>query len=501
MPTRYLLYLDASAMHCFHWKQGRTRLMERFPTTEAGIGGFARFVQRHRTGLFSLMVDVMEEGFQHEVLPYVRGGDRDAMLKRKGSQAFFGTPLSTAVSLGRERGGRRDERFLFVALTRQALVEPWLQALRAAHAALTGVHSPPLVLDRLMQRLASDRPRCLLVCFTPGGMRQTFFESGRLRFSRLAQSLDDIPIGLEAQCAAEILKTHSYLVGQRLIPRNAPLTVHVLVNDADFKRLRPALADTDELRFEHLPIDVLARKLNLAETPRGSNALPILLGSMMRESGATQLADPGETRYYGIWKMRQAVVGTGLALFAAAMLFAGKVWFDGQSMAQERAGLAARTAAQQRQLAALQQALPPLPVSVDALRPAVETLESLRHEDASPARWLIHLSHALDLHRDVRLEQVDWRYRDAPPDTRVAPGAAGRARLSLPASLASDRRALIETAQAFVEDLSPGTDGSARMTRMPVQLQSDQALRGSSSDEVDTTRPEFEVEFALGARP
>jgi hypothetical protein len=499
MPARILLYLDTAAMHCFAWKNGHVRALAQFGTGEAGISEFARFVQMHRTALFSLLVDLMEEGFQHEVLPHVRGADRDAMLERKCNQAFFGSPLTTAVPLGRERDGRRDERFLFVSLTRHGAIEPWLEALRAASAPLTGVYSPPLLLDRLMQRNAADRPRCLLVNFTPGGMRQTFFDGGRLRFSRLAQSLNDIPIGLEDRCAAEILKTHSYLVGQRMIPRGTPLPVHVLVDHEDFNRLHPALRDSDELRYEHVPIGQLAERIGLADRTPGSSSLPLLLHWLARDTGGKQLANRSERRFYQVWKMRQAVIGAGVALSVAAGLYAGKIWLDSQRMAQESSRLTAEARAQRSELAALRLTVPDGSVSVEALRPAMERLASLRAQSASPREWMVRLSATLDAFPEVRLEQLEWRHRDAAPNTQLPNGSTGRARLSLPEALASDRRGMLDAARDFVTDLSAGTAG-ARLIRMPVELQSDRLFR-SSSEPAAPSRPEFEVEFALEARP
>jgi len=500
MPARLLLYLDTGAMQCFAWRQGHVRLLERFAVNEEGIGAFSRFVHAHRGALFSMLVDLMEEGFQYEVLPHVRGADRDAMLERKANQAFFGSPLSTAISLGREPSGRKDERLLFVALTRNAAVEPWLAALRAANAALIGVFSPPLLLDRLMQRTAADKPRCLLVNFTPGGMRQTFFDAGRLRFSRLAQSLDDIPIGLEDQCAAEVLKTYSYLVGQRLIPRGSPLPVHVLVNHEDYNRLNPSLRDSDELRYQHVPIEQLANKIGLLDHLRGSNALPLLLHWMARDAGATQLANTAERRFYHVWQMRQAILGTGLALFAATMLYAGKVWIDTQQMQAEAEALAVQTRTLSQELADTQQALPDGSLSIEALRPAMETLDTLRSQDASPRAWLNRLSVSLDAYPDVALEQLDWRYVDAAPGTRMGERSTGRALLSLPLTLASDRRALQETARDFAADLAPGSTRS-RLVRMPLDLASDRAFRSSTEDQAPAHRPQFEVEFSLEDRP
>ena len=107
MPTRHLLYLDANSMRCFLWDQGRVSAHGQFSASDEGIAGFARHVQQHSGDLFTLLVDLVEEGFQYETLPFVRGSDREAMIERKRGQAFFGSPLSGAAS---GRPGRGRER-------------------------------------------------------------------------------------------------------------------------------------------------------------------------------------------------------------------------------------------------------------------------------------------------------------------------------------------------------------------------------------------------------
>jgi len=495
MPQRHLLYLDASAMHCFYWKQGQVRLIERFPATETGLAGFVRHIQTYRSAVFSLLVDLMEEGFQFETLPHVSGPDRRAMLRRKADQAFFGSPLSTAVSLGREPAGRRDERFLFIALTRHALIEPWLEVLRANAVALSGVYTPPLILDALSRRLRAPAGTRLLVNFTPGGMRQTFFDNGRLRFSRLAQSLDDIPIGLEDQCAAEILKTHSYLAGQRLIPRNSPLTVHMMVDGADFKRLRPSLRETSELHFEHLPVGQIAAKIGLASAPRGSNSLQVLLQCLGRETGIAQLAPTSETRYFGLWRIRQALVGVSAALFFGAVLYAGKVWFDGQEMLEQAEAMRTMAQRQGAQLKQLETERPALPVAAASLRSAIATLYRLEAQEATPHGWMLQLSRALDQHPDVRLERIDWQLK--PEAERSV--SAGVATLSLPEALAQDRRGLLDRVNRFYDDVRAGAL-SAQIVRSPLNLASSQTF-SADSDAQTKIRPSFAIEFALGDTP
>ena len=494
MQTRHLLYLDANSMRCFLWDQGRVSAHGQFSATDEGIAGFSRHVQQHAGDLYTLLVDLVEEGFHYETLPFVRGADRDAMIERKRGQVFFGSPLSGALSLGREAGGRRDERILFVALTRHAAVEPWLQALRAANAPLTGIHSPALLFDRLAQRLGVDVSRALVVSLAPGGMRQTFFHDGRLRFSRLSVGLHQSGAQLNAQCSAEILKTHSYLVGQRLISRGTRLPVYMLFDDAEYDAVHPALAAIDELEFRHAPLSALAAKIGLRGRTVGSSALPLMLHWMARESGLLQLAPPAERRYYRVWQARQAIHATGVLVLAGSLLFAGKLWFDAYELKERIDYLQTRAATQNAQLRMLLDARPELPVPLGALQPAMDMLETLRAQTTSPRPWLTHLAAALDAHPDIALLSVNWRLADATAERPAA--VLGEARLALPGELADDRRAQIEAAQRFVADLGRAPGRDARMTRMPVDIESDQVFSSSSDAPTTLRRPEFDIEFA-----
>lgn len=496
MPTRHLLYLDANALSSYRWQHGHIVPTGHYPADEAGIRAFADAVRRTGEGLYTLLVDVVEEGFHADTLPSVRGPDRTAMLERKRNQTFFGSPLSGALSTGHDRSGRRhDERFLFLALTRPAIVEPWLQVLRAAHAPLTGIHTVALLLDRLVQRLAPPTERCLLVNLTPAGMRQTFIDHGHLRFSRLAPGLDDFNADTAGRCAGEILKTHSYLVSQRMLPRNGPLPVYLLCDTATYRQLAPALDSADERRYQHVELAQLAQRIGLQDPVDGSDALTTLLHWMAREGGLLQLAPAAERRAFRLWQGRQAIIGTGVALFAAALLFAGKLWYDTAATKADTLQLRINTVALQAHLTRLQAELPPLPVPLDDLRDALHTFDRLHRGAVSPRPWLSHLSAALDAQPELSLSRVDWQF-DA--DQRDA--ASGVARLELPAAMAQDRRAMIDLAEHFLADLARPPATAARVTRMPVDLQSDRAFRSTAGDAAPDT-PELEVSYALRAEP
>ncbi|MCZ4306466.1 hypothetical protein O4G98_17145 [Zoogloeaceae bacterium G21618-S1] len=494
MPVRHLLYLDANALHSFRWQQGSVVPTGRYPADDEGIKAFADAVRQAGSGLYTLLVDVVEEGFHADTLPSVRGPDRTAMLERKRSQAFFGTPFSGALSRGIDRNGRRrDERFLFVALTRPAVVEPWLQVLRVVNAPLTGIHSVALVIDSLIQRLAAPAERCLLVTYAPGGMRQTFVDQGHLRFSRLAPNLNAITPDTAARCAGEILKTHSYLISQRMLPRSGQLPVYILSNAADHAHLAPLLNTSEERIYHHTDIVELSHKTGLSNPGNNSDAMPLMLHWIARESGLLQLAPANERRFFRLWQARQAIIGAGVALFAAALLFAGKLWFDTESIKASTEQLRSDATSTQHSLSQLQAALPALPAPLDDLRDAFHALDAFQAGKASPRPWLNHLSAALDATPELALQSIQWQ-----SDAGDTP-SKGVAKLSLPPQMAVDRRAMVDTAERFLADLARPPGVAARVTRMPVELQSDRAFRSSTDPAGQPPAPTLEVSFALGA--
>ena len=146
MAAKRILLSDGAALVAHLWRAGRLKVEGEFSNEPAGLEALAAYLRKHRSSVYYLLADIAEEGFQLEDLPYVQGGDRDSLLQRRLGQYFYNTPLSLAMSLGRAKEGRRDEKILFAALTRAESFAPWLDTLRESEAILAGVFSVPLVL-------------------------------------------------------------------------------------------------------------------------------------------------------------------------------------------------------------------------------------------------------------------------------------------------------------------------------------------------------------------
>src|SRR3989475_2283024 len=186
---------------------------------EKGVAEFSRYVAGAPGSLFYVLADMVEEDFFQENIPYVRGADRRALLARKLAQRYRDASLALPLSLGSEtHAGRREERILYMSFTNTQLFQPWLEALRSNDGCVVGVFSVALVAAQTGKRLGFKGGRYLMVSRQQGGLRQSYIENGRIRFSRLGRVDFSDPRVIAPDYAAESLRLQQYLANSRTLP-------------------------------------------------------------------------------------------------------------------------------------------------------------------------------------------------------------------------------------------------------------------------------------------
>lgn len=118
-----------------------------FGTDESGRRNFARYLQQTPDYPIYVLVDIMEEEFRTDTIPHVFGSDRKALIKRRQSRLFKETVYFHTQIQGREEQGRRDSKVLFMALSNQEIIRPWLEILEQHKVPLAGMSSLPLVTE------------------------------------------------------------------------------------------------------------------------------------------------------------------------------------------------------------------------------------------------------------------------------------------------------------------------------------------------------------------
>ena len=127
MRSQQLLYLSAYQLVAYRWQAGTLSHTAAFADSEEGYRQFADYLRQHARERFALLVNIAEEGFHVETIPFLRGADREAVIRRKLGQIFFNAPLTASQSLGHEKNKRKDERLLLAALTGSEHLAPWLK--------------------------------------------------------------------------------------------------------------------------------------------------------------------------------------------------------------------------------------------------------------------------------------------------------------------------------------------------------------------------------------
>ncbi|MCX9154840.1 hypothetical protein OPU71_01740 [Niveibacterium sp. 24ML] len=487
---RHLLYLDASGLSCWYWQARALTPGPSFRPDDAGYAEFAGWLEDNKGGYFTLLTDCVEEGFQVETTPYVVGADRRALIARKQNQFFYGSPYASAVSLGRERSGRRDERILFAALTRPALLEPWMERLRAADVVLTSITSPALLLGHAMRHQVRANARLLVVTRTPAGLRQTLFEDGSLRFSRLATTAESHTSAWGASIPFEVQKTYQYLVTQRALARGTQVVVAVIVHGSDLAAVRSACVDSDSLHYLLLDSGERAATIGLATPPEDSDALPLLLHTAATHGGNAQFAPPRD-RMAWRWAIAQRVtLACGLVALAIGLMLAGKAVFDTRMLRQSIEDTLLDAQSNELRYERLLSTMPKLPVSLDALQAGIGGIERIDSLADGPADALVRLSRALDRHPAVTVKRIEWSLAAEQVDEAYRASAASPAKAAavrdvvtleatLPANTPLSQREAVLAINEIIESLRREGAIEASVVRLPFEYTSDRTLRSS----------------------
>lgn len=484
MPQRRVLFVDNSRLAAYRIDAGSILPEAAFVADPAGLEAFAGYLAAHRDSVFMLLVDVVEEGFQSDDVPYSRGKDRSALVARKLSQHFYGTPYALAQSQGRLKGGRRDERLLLMALTQPQHFDPWFAALHDSRIILAGIWSLPQVICGLLPRQAPAQ--LLLLTQTHAGLRQTLCVDGRLRFSRLTPLIHDSGATAAVAAAGEAAKMHQYLSSQRLIERDKPLVTWVLTHPAAAAAMRSHCRSDASLQFEMLDLLQEAGRAGLRTPPADSHAEMLFCHLLAKKPPAAQFAPPAERQYHRLWQVRFALKAASLLVFAGGLLFAVH---QGIGILQlEESAEAARQQARldEHHYAAKLEALPKIPLGTADLRALIERYAQVEKRAQGPAPLLIQLSRSLDAFPPIVLEHLDWAIADQPTPAS-GPYAQITLAAQLPLGMVGDHRGQLALITSFTKHLAAVPDTLVTVVQPPVDTQSGKTLK--SSDETSTPEP------------
>lgn len=406
----HLLLLDAHQVRLHAWHKGQLGSPSCFPLNAAGETQLSQWLREHPRVRVRLLVNLMEESLHLEILPSLRGRDRQAVLERRLSQHFYNTPYTLVHSLGHQQQARKEERVILAGLTQAKHIDPWVQQLSQHHAALAGIYSPAQLSGPLCQQLWPEPASRLLLSLHPQGLRQTLICDGNACFTRLTPENELSGTALRDCLMREIPKLLHYLGSQRLLPSTAPLYISPLLRAEDLSALSTLPLQAGQVLQAMTLVDAAA-KLGLPWHTSEYCADPLFLHLLASQPPRQQFAP---RRLLG--RPRQALLqrlalASSASLCLAGLVLLGLAWANSRDQAVELAHIEARTA----ELAAEHSQLSTPGQEVDALSLDPASQQALLHQYAQHHQrqeqafaLLDKVAHSLEAQPELRLEKLHW---------------------------------------------------------------------------------------------
>lgn len=516
MANKLLICISVTAVTAARWRGGRLQDCTVFEPDPDGLAAFRDYAAASGNIPAFIIVDAVEEDYRFETLPHATGSDSAQMVERKLRQHYRGSPYVAALRVGRDSTKRRDDRFLFAALTNPEIVAPWLAVLAETGLPVGGVFLLPMVISRFVEDM-ENRPHNLLVVAThPAGIRLTFFREGAFRLSRLSRA--DAAAGATGRAIIdEISNTRLYLHALRAATLDEPVTV-LLLDHADLleETTRAISEDNPSLHCSRLGRAAIAERIKLDPALIALSPANIYLRLLASHTPANNLAPVTVTAGYRLYRLRRQIFATSAAIAAAGLAAGGFLFAQYLSVSGETRDMAQRTALVNAEYQAATRQFPDAPTTADNLKKGTELADKLLASGHTPEQFMTVVSRALEASPEISLVEVGWQYRPAEFEAAGggAPAAAERAaqpgggagprlQSGLVAGQIRDFKGDFRSAIASINTLAerlrkdPAVE-TVRIAQLPLNASSTLALAGNTADSpAKTGTAEFKLVVVL----
>ncbi|MGH8750117.1 MAG: hypothetical protein ACREUV_00255 [Burkholderiales bacterium] len=493
MTGKIFLCISASQATAGIWRRGKLVMAQVFANSEAGWSAFGELLGQNPGLPVHVLVDTVDEDYRFDNLPHSFGGDRREMTARKLRQLYRNNPYSRAWLQGRETDKRRDDRFLFAALTNPEAVAGWLKSIEARQAILAGVYLLPIASHMLLKRFnLQTNSNLLLVSQNCAGLRQTFFRDQKLRISRLTpieQAQEEMPL---AEYAEEISNTRLYLAALKVSPLEEPLLVVILdQSDALADLSKELIKQQSSVLCQYFGRAEISAKLGLAPELLQISPDVMYLHMLGDQQPLINLAPEEKIRPFWRYQARQRIFAAAAGLALIATLWGGINLYQQFQYREDTAQAARRTVQQQALYEEVTKQFPAAPASAENLRTAVEVAQKIRKSIHSPELMFSAVSRALDASPSVLLKSISWKYGGAAetePGAQRSASATGTKKESgvIEAEIRpfkGDYRAALISINSFVDRLrSERSVAEANVIQLPLNISPGASLSGNTTD-------------------
>jgi hypothetical protein len=492
------------------WFGTRLQHYETFANSEAGYQAFDTFIKQNPNMNAYLIADAVEEEYRLESLPHTTGKARAELLERKLNQFNRNNLFRTAHFIHQDKDKRRDDHFLFVALTNADFLQGWMSVIQVNQVPLVGLYLLPMISQYTVQQMKLMAPNILLCERLSSGLRQTYLSNGRLRMSRLAPIVDVKPNQMAYFYLVEIEKTRLYLLSQRFINDHTELQLVMPSLDSQSEIIGKSISQEQGMECRIVDSLAYAKHINIA--PNLVLKHPELLHMQLLANGniPDNLAPDQLTKAYQVTKLRQGIYAAAAAITVLGLGVAGYSFLQANWEVQETAQLAQETQMQLKRYDEVASDFPTTPIPSADLKTAVDAAERVKQYNITPVTMMGVLSNALEQSPEIAIQRLRWvqtnqidaQDSEKTQDTAMSGGTVANAASGQSADLrqvafvnaelvnfGGDYRGALNSVNRFVAQISrnPSVE-QVVILQEPVNVSSFANLKGSTLDENNSER-------------
>jgi hypothetical protein len=492
------------------WHGTKLQSYAEFTNRDQDYTAFSEYLAQQGDTNIYLIVDAIEEDYKLESLPHTTGGARREIINRKLNQFNRNSLYRTAHFINRSADKRKDDNFLFVALSNADFLQGWMDAIQANHAPLVGVYLLPMISQVVVRQMKLMAPHILLCERLSSGLRQTYLHNGRLRMSRLVPMKDVKPNQLAYFYLVELDKTRLYLMSQRLIAGETALQMVIPAIDGTYDEIARSISQ--EQGLECKAVDILAYAKNVQIGADLVKAHPEFLHMQLLANGYVpdNLAPATFSKIHSLNNIRRKINIATACVATIGVVLAAYYGWQGMQQKDQLKFIAAQTRSQQQQYEEVAKNFPTTPIASTELKIAAELAQTIKNYDQSPRQLMQVLSGAFEFSPEIALSRIRWmqtndrEFKDEEGNQNAAQTQNNPAAVSVnndPTKLiqigfinaeikgfTGDYRAALNSVNKFVTHLRENNlVEQVVVLQEPVNVSSLANLQGSTTDENATT--------------
>lgn len=420
MAANRAFYVTQGSLTNWQHRRSGASQAKVFADSDDGLREFDSFLTENGDQASFIVIDVIEEEFSPDTIPKLGIRDRAALMRRRMQRKFPRTPYRLPIYQGKNSRDPDEALVVHSAITNHELLDPWLQIILRHEIPLTGIFSVPLMAPELMRRLhKTSVPVMVLTQHQEFKLRQVFLQDGHVKSARLSQSPAITDAEYPQFVLTEIGRSRRYLERTRLLSGMEQLDVYIVAEASLAERILECAESDSPLQIHFIKPEVAASRIgtNATLAPDRLEALYIAM-SFMRQP-KYDYAVSGESRYWHMLRLRNAVIGTAVAAAAVCSVFSGLYLSDTWALKKQTARIETQLTRLTDTYRRENEQFDPIKADSHEMKLAVDTGDFIL-ANRLPVPWVMQqIGLVMGSYPDIRIQSLDWQAESATPENPI----------------------------------------------------------------------------------